>query len=897
MGDLEQRLKVIGREKGDLIEEVRKRDRLVSFSSSLVANDDTNALFNLISKKLRKVVDAESTYLLRVERLPLGNDMALYAYLEKGDNSTLQKTLVAHLNIETMSSTIWNPMEVTCIEDVAESELFEDNINSVFRCNTSNIIIVPVASNYLKGTDTYNINTFDCLGYIAILNCKGGAENGLKRHKLILQNIALQIHRRFFEDDSKNKNEHKHLEQIKKMNVQLARYQKERELTKQRIGKETERFDKMKAEFKIQLKSERDKVTEEIRKKIVLKEGWEKMEKLLQNKLETMRKDYKKDKITLEEKYESKLLQLKTKLEDEKKNVMNLKKECKVSSERLSDTTRRYHSEERERQVEFKRELSNAEHDLSIALQNNSQLQESYDTMKASQEKELHKSTRTLTKLESELARLKKVHEYEKARRIELEQREEMLSSQLSDKEITHQHEITSMEQEYNRKLNDMKRQHKHDKSLAVSSSARAQQLRKRLDTSEKALKERGEKEIYIIKKLEDQMSNAIVELRRKNNELEEARVAAQVSTDAKRRIETIVETQRVEMEQLREYRSMTVKLHGQIEDNAREKVHLETALNTMRREIDKQRRENVQLRTQLTKLNPIQTSLEIELDKARGVENDLKKEIMILQAEVEKEAKDKHDLTRNEVNKSQLIEKERREVVRLRTEANELRNEVSKLHRKNEELVEDKAAMLHLANSQKEEVTRMEETYKERVSMLQNKIYTLKRSNKETEINAERKNIELKSTREDLHHSNLRYQELNLTRQEDVKKLTLDIEETKEMFEDKKNQVEVLSNSVNALQDDKNYLVRKVQHLEGQLRAANDEIDTVQTSSQMKISELERSLVGVKKESERYRSKHQDLKRLMLREASEVVSERLIANKFDNKKFEDIMEQSTDKL
>eukprot|EP00943_MAST-04B_sp_MAST-4B-sp1_P004678 g4678.t1 len=256
-----------------------------------------------------------------------------------------------------------------------------------------------------------------------------------------------------------------------------------------------------------------------------------------------------------------------------------------------------------------------------------------------------------------------------------------------------------------------------------------------------------------------------------------------------------------------------------------------------------------------------------------------------------------KQILTIPVINKSKLIEKERREVVRLRTEANELRNEASKLHRKNEELVENKAAMLHLANSQKEEVTRMEETYKERVSMLQSKIYSLKRSNKETEINVERKNIELKSTREDLHHSNLRYQELTLTRQEDVKKLTLDIEETKEMLEDKKNQVEVLSNSVNALQDDKNHLVRKLQHLEGQLRVANDEIDTVQTSSQMKISELQRSLVDVTKESERYRSKHQDLKRLMLREASEVVAERFVANKFDNKKFENAMEQSFDKL
>ena len=93
---------------------------------------------------------------------------------------------------------------------------------------------------------------------------------------------------------------------------------------------------------------------------------------------------------------------------------------------------------------------------------------------------------------------------------------------------------------------------------------------------------------------------------------------------------------------------------------------------------------------------------------------------------------------------------------------------------------------------------------------------------------------------------------------------------------------VEILSNSVSNLEDDKNYLLRKVQHLEGQVRSTNDEIDVLRTSNQMKVSELENSLVEVTKESEKFRSKHQDLKRLMLREASEVVSERILANKFD---------------
>ena len=104
-------------------------------------------------------------------------------------------------------------------------------------------------------------------------------------------------------------------------------------------------------------------------------------------------------------------------------------------------------------------------------------------------------------------------------------------------------------------------------------------------------------------------------------------------------------------------------------------------------------------------------------------------------------------------------------------------------------------------------------------------------------------------------------------------------------MFEDKKQQVEVLSNSVTALEDDKHYLLRKVQHLEGQVRSTNEEIDAVRTTSEMKVNELETSLHDAVKETERYRSKHEDLKRLMLREASEVVSDRLVANKFNRSK------------
>ena len=48
--------------------------------------------------------------------------------------------------------------------------------------------------------------------------------------------------------------------------------QKEKEVLKERVKKETDRYNTIKMELKTQLKNERDKVTEEIRKRIAIKE-------------------------------------------------------------------------------------------------------------------------------------------------------------------------------------------------------------------------------------------------------------------------------------------------------------------------------------------------------------------------------------------------------------------------------------------------------------------------------------------------------------------------------------------------------------------------------------------------------------------------------------------------
>ena len=176
-------------------------------------------------------------------------------------------------------------MDMTCIEDVDESEIFDENINSIFHCRVNNVVIVPISSDRTDGLDQFSTNKYESLGYIMLINNKGGAESCLKQFNPILNNIASQIHKSFFEDDYRNKIQQQNLEQIKKLNVQLGRHRKERELTKQRIEKETERFERMKIELKAQLSNERDKVTEEIRTKLALKEGWEQLENSLKTKM------------------------------------------------------------------------------------------------------------------------------------------------------------------------------------------------------------------------------------------------------------------------------------------------------------------------------------------------------------------------------------------------------------------------------------------------------------------------------------------------------------------------------------------------------------------------------------------------------------------------------------
>ena len=70
------------------------------------------------------------------------------------------------------------------------------------------------------------------------------------------------------------------------------------ELLKERV-KRNRRYDTIKIELKTQLKNERDKVTEEIRKRIAVKERGEKEGKALRDKLDDQQKHFAKEETAI----------------------------------------------------------------------------------------------------------------------------------------------------------------------------------------------------------------------------------------------------------------------------------------------------------------------------------------------------------------------------------------------------------------------------------------------------------------------------------------------------------------------------------------------------------------------------------------------------------------------
>ena len=114
----------------------------------------------------------------------------------------------------------------------------------------------------------------------------------------------------------------------------------------------------------------------------------------------------------------------------------------------------KHKSEEKEKQIAFKKDLDKADRDLSDSLQKYEQLQEHFDELRSEKEKITYTLNRDATRLTSEISRLKKIYE-----------REEMLSSKISERQISHQHEVASLKQDYDRKIGHLTRRHNEEKT------------------------------------------------------------------------------------------------------------------------------------------------------------------------------------------------------------------------------------------------------------------------------------------------------------------------------------------------------------------------------------------------------------------------------------------------
>jgi chromosome segregation ATPase len=400
--------------------------------------------------------------------------------------------------------------------------------------------------------------------------------------------------------------------------------------------------------------------------------------------------------------------------------------------------------------------------------------------------------------------------------------------------------------------------------------------LQIRLENAERALGERRGQETALLSKLESNLLDAAAELRKKDSLLEDLKANVGIDRDARRRIEVEAEVQRKELEKLREYRSTTLKLGNELDQRSREKANLESSLSYIRKDLDKCRAENVDLKTRLTRMNPIQTNLEIELDRCRGRESELKKEVAVLRAEIEQESQKNHELARDHLFSKQLSEKERNEVATLRLEANQLRSEISKLARDNQALEEKFAASLDSKEVRLEEFKRKEEIALEGKRVAEQKIYELKRQLTHDQFEKEKKQVEVRSTREELHRTQVRLQEVTDAARHTRQELDGELQDTKAKYDDKKKESDTLSSSLVDMENAKNYLTRRVKQLENELNNVVEEAGDLRTTTEMRMQELENNLELTERKADMYRLKNQELKDVMLKESADMLANKM---------------------
>ena len=110
----------------------------------------------------------------------------------------------------------------------------------------------------------------------------------------------------------------------------------------------------IKMELKTQLKNERDKVTEEIRKRIAIKERGEKEGKALRDKLDDQQKHFAKEKQQSDLTHEKLLAQVRRDLNEQKGANSKLIDKCRSMEEKFLHHTKNI-SLKKEKQIAFKK--------------------------------------------------------------------------------------------------------------------------------------------------------------------------------------------------------------------------------------------------------------------------------------------------------------------------------------------------------------------------------------------------------------------------------------------------------------------------------------------------------------------------------------------------------------
>jgi chromosome segregation ATPase len=849
-------------------------------------------LCHLVETKLPSAVDAEACFLLFQD----GNEdrTSVYTFLQRqlsADSTTTKgalqyfgprtRELVATVGNNILYQTMWGLNGTKAINDVQGNTLFDANLESVLNCDVKSLLVIPVGGVGERWAGAKKTGRDSALqtsksGFILVVNPGAEASKCESLHGMGLRSVAQVVHKIVCYEQTLCDTATTYETDVNRYISQLQVMKKRTELADLRAKKLLNDKVEDKENFQRQIEEERQKTVQEIRKDQVRKDQWDRMERKLRTNAEALARRHEKDVSSKALEHRRKAKKFEATISELRDQLVALNESYKGKTREIASVKEQYRSELSNCHAEYKKSLLEAEGTMTSVLEEKNELLARVDTLQMKVSEGKRSLDREATKCVSEANRLKTSLQYETKRRIELEEREENLSAKLHQLELNHRHAIEEMGRTFDRKFNDLSHKHGQQQSIAATSSRKAHALQARAEKAEQLLNERRRQETVLIGKLEGHLLDATQELRQKDATIDEMRASLGIDRDARRRIEELVEQQDMELKKMREYRDVSLKLKGELEDRGRERAHAESSLDGMRTELARARKEIVRLKTRLTKMDPVQQSMEIELSTMREKESEWKSEIAVLKAEVESEAREKHDLARHDADREKAMEKERGELTALRLEAHQLRSEMAKLQRGNHELERKQASGAEEKNQLKADYREKEALLQESKRAMEQKLYGMKKAIAKEAFEREKWHDELQTTRQSLHRAHAQLQTVGTERAKREKAAEKELQDTQLMYSDKRRETEALRSSLRDCEDSKNYLSRRVNQLETELQTVMEDAGDLRESKDVQVRELQKVLEDTERRADMFRMKNQELKSVMLNEGSDLLAGRL---------------------